>query len=424
MKSRLTLGQVFGLSFLGLILLLGFLFYLVLDGSWQSILQSSERSRSEASREIADRVMVYLSQAEQVLKQIEDQISHNTMNPHDTPSLESGLFSILLSNKNVAELTLTYGKMLGYDPEGKIRLTENGRGQLSVFRFLYGKGEGRMEKQSSTSQDCLLTRRIYFEGRRCVSDLRDRPVDCKFSSAPLLREKDVCPPDPTGHLTFTTPASRDYHGRLLWSDLHWVQSDSHLPEAERRVELSVQKAIDDGDGHFAGVLRVGLLTDQIDQVTQMRPSETGKNDPHVVLLCDRKGRLITRSKPGDHFQAFDNDLRVVSSQLAPEVAMALKLPMLQEVSSEKPLTRFRYGRFISNGRRFLVTFRALGETQDWIVGILLIRRLPMCAMSSKASNKPKRPCAPWANTFPLILSVNSIGKKANRSLEANFGRYP
>lgn len=363
-NSNLTLGHVFALSIVGLVLLLGVLFYLVLDGSRQSIIQSSDRLRDEASREIATRVTNYLSQAEKAVFDFEDHIKHGAVDPQSMAALESGLYSLLLSNDNLDEASLTYGKLLGHDNEGNIRLAQSGRGQLSLFRI--HESEGSNVSKSHKSR--LLTRHIYSVGGRYISDLRDRPPDGKLLAAPLAKEAIVGSLlDPTQHLSFVTPASRGLLGRLLWSDLHWSQLDSYMSAEKRRVEVSVQKAILDAENKFVGVLRVGLLTGQIDRITELKMVETEGNDPHRIFIADNQGRLITRITPKDQLQVSGDDLRVVPDSLPQEIMLALKHPLLKEVTAKVPL---KSGRFNSGGREYLATFRALGETQDWIVGIV------------------------------------------------------
>jgi hypothetical protein len=58
-----TLGQIFGLSLLRLVLILAVLFYIVFRGSRETIMESSYRIRDEASREIDERVTNFLSRA-------------------------------------------------------------------------------------------------------------------------------------------------------------------------------------------------------------------------------------------------------------------------------------------------------------------------------------------------------------------------
>ncbi|HEV2718188.1 MAG TPA: hypothetical protein VGU64_23185, partial [Terriglobales bacterium] len=64
-----TLGQIFGLSLLGLALILAVLFYIVFRGSRQTIMESSDRIRDGASREISGRVTNFLSKAPETARQ-------------------------------------------------------------------------------------------------------------------------------------------------------------------------------------------------------------------------------------------------------------------------------------------------------------------------------------------------------------------
>ena len=62
--------------------------------------------------------------------------------------------------------------------------------------------------------------------------------------------------------------------------------------------MTVQQAIIHPDGKFIGVLRVGLLTSQLDHIAQrsrgFRENADG-GDAHVVFVCDTDGRLVTRA---------------------------------------------------------------------------------------------------------------------------------
>ena len=76
--------------------------------------------------------------------------------------------------------------------------------------------------------------------------------------------------DLTTHLTFATPANKEFQGELLWSDLHWSELDTTQRDDERTVEVSVQQTISDAVDKFAGVARVGLLAEQLDRAVQLR----------------------------------------------------------------------------------------------------------------------------------------------------------
>src|SRR5206468_993235 len=110
---RPTLRQVFVSSLVGLLLALGLLFYLVLNGSQRTILQSGDRYRDLASREAAVRVTDYLQQAPMAVETFEQQLGHGLFQPRNPESLEPELLSLLLANQNISEATLTYADNVG-----------------------------------------------------------------------------------------------------------------------------------------------------------------------------------------------------------------------------------------------------------------------------------------------------------------------
>src|SRR5579862_1995374 len=350
---RPTLTHVFGVSLLGLLLSLALLFTLVLHGSERTILQSAERFRDSASREVIKGVTAYLNEAPLAVARFENQVQYGLVEPRRPDSIKAALVSLLLANENLSEASFTYADSTGFDTNGNIQLTEPTAGQVLVFRAPGGHD--------------FIVRRTWYEGgqfvaestvfHRVISDLseahHEAPVD-----------------DPTKHLTFRTPASKDFYGRLLWTDLHWSQIDEALPQDKRRVEVSVQKAVDDWASHFAGVLRVGLLKDQIDRIVQMQIAGPQEHDPHLIFLCDGQGRLITGFGKGDRVAESGDDLRIIGGNMPAPVSAALQQPSLKGIDRDHPVaaTSFRLGSSI-----YLCTFRALPDTQDWIVGIVVPR---------------------------------------------------
>src|SRR5437667_33687 len=136
-----------------------------------------------------------------------------------------------------------------------------------------------------------------------------------------------------------------------------------LPPERRRVEVAALKAVEDRAGRFQGVLRVGLLTEQIDALTRR---ESAERAPHLVFICDEQGRLVSRLGPADRLrEEADGELRVDPVAVPPELRLALAHPMLREVQAGQ---RLASGDLVSGGRRFLVTFRGLERTQGWRLG--------------------------------------------------------
>lgn len=354
-----TLGQIFGVSLLGLVAVLALLFFTVFRLSRETIIESSERIRDGASREIGERVASFLAKAPDAVEQFQQEIDRGLVDARDPLAVEPALFALLLSTRDIAEMTFTYGNKIGFDDDGAIQLAATPRGQVSVVRALSAKVEDR-----------FWSRHIHQENGAFVADRRELEPASRFSTLPLRRDSGAPISDPTSHATFVTPARKDFFGQLLWSDLHWSQLDAELPEAQRRVEVSVQQTITNAAGEFVGVLRVGLLTQQLDRAVQLHLAPVGQADPHRIFICDAAGHLVTRVSASDRLQDFDGDLRIAPANLPPEIAGALADLKLRAVSEKKPS---RSGHFHSNGQEFLTSFRALPETQGWIVGIVVPR---------------------------------------------------
>src|SRR5882672_3287285 len=98
---RPTLKHVFSLSLLGLLLSLALLFYLVLNGSERTILQSAERFRDSASREVIKGVTTYLNEAPMATARFEKQVQYGLIDPREPESIQASLLSLLLANDNL-----------------------------------------------------------------------------------------------------------------------------------------------------------------------------------------------------------------------------------------------------------------------------------------------------------------------------------
>jgi adenylate cyclase len=381
-KLRPTLSGVFSLSLLGLALSLALLFYLVLDGSKKTILQSAESSRNSISREVALRVTDYLNEAPMAVAHFEKQVGYGLVDPRDGGSVQAGLLSLLLANGHISEATFTFGRSTGFDGEGNILLDRTSEGQVTVFRTV----EGNHIARKVTRFDG--TRFVAATGRASRHEL-------------AVKDPEIPTVDPTTHLTFQVPASRDVGGRLLWTDLHWSQLDEALPKEQRRVEVSVQKVVKDVEGAFAGVLRIGLFKENIDLPVRHRVDGVKGNDPHLIFLCDREGRLITGfGAKGEHIAESNDDLRVVGGAVPAPVARALTLPVLRAALPGKSVSEL----FRLDGMDYLCTFRALPDkqTREWVVGIVVPRNYYLSALAPI-----RRRILWWA--FALVGCVLTLG---------------
>ncbi|HJS58189.1 MAG TPA: adenylate/guanylate cyclase domain-containing protein [Vicinamibacteria bacterium] len=346
-----TLGQVFALTIVGLGALLGVLLWVFAASSRRTIVDSSEELRALQTEVTRLRIENYLGQADQAVTHVENQIRYGACKAEDALSVEAHLFAELLNTPDLAEVAFTHAIRRGYLDDGGPDLAPEGRWQVSVYR------------ETASEASPIHTRFDFRERGRLVSDLRQRAPHGSLLAAGLVRGKKE-PPDPTAHLTFVTPASRDFEdGDAIWSDLSHSQLDELLPEDQRRVVVTVLKAIKDPAGRFVGVVRVAIPEKRLDSLVAPKAG-----DRHRAFLCDDQGRLITRVNEGDRLKDLDGDLRIVSDRLPGQIAVAMGHPALHEV---RPDDLDASGRFDLAGRPFLVSFRGLPRTLGWRVGVVV-----------------------------------------------------
>ena len=365
--SRFTLGQFIGLcsvAFAALLLAMLSIFY---EGSRRTILLASEQIMGQAARRVTERIESHLAQAENLLASFDWQADLGLLEQGDLPSLEALLIGEVTSHPRVTEVTFTYGRAIGrYEAidgphdAGDLKLAPDQSGQVSVSRV------------GAESDTGIVVRRAWQEKGRWLATERRLPYETTPHSA--------TPPavDPTTHPTFTVPSLQRQRGRALWSDLSYSEADAALAEPLRRRVVSVQKALWSNDDAFLGVLRVSLLNNRIDEFTRVQVGKSdAAADDHVVFLCDRRGRLISRLSTADRFALLDpdgnvdpdGDVRVVAASPPPQVAAALRAPAMRDV----PAGGSTVTRLIVGGTPYLMSVASLLEdrTQGWLVGIVV-----------------------------------------------------
>jgi adenylate cyclase len=355
-RFRPTLALVFFAANLSLAALLGALVYGLSRASERSVLATSELVRRATSNLIGQRIQGYLDQAEIVIGSVERQIQLGLCDPRDPKSVEATLFASALDRPGMARISLTRGRALGFDEDGRMRLAASGREQMSVFR-------GGLEKESALS-----TAWVRHEGGEYVVDVRQRkPGEGLFASA-FARARVPEVADPTEDATFVTPASSANvdERRPVWSDLSYAEGSAHLPAPERHVVLSAMRATKDRDGLFVGVLRTSLRTETIDRIVW---EEQDRVRPNRIVLCDDQGRLVARLAEGDAVvEEPDDSLRIAPAQPPEEIVRALRDESLRRIA---PDHLDDGGRFLVDGRPYVVSFHGLPETQGWRVGVVV-----------------------------------------------------
>ncbi len=347
---KLTLNRVFALSLLGLLAGLGLLIWLVFAGLQKALIESANDSRARNSQVIAESVSAKLGQAPAAVENFTAFIRAGLVKTNNPRSLRDGLLTLLLRNPDISEATFTYAQRTSFDTNGNAVIDPASVGQVDLFRARAGIG--------------FAHRTTWYQSGRFLSAHTHIGLDG--------REDPFTPPaetlNPASHLTFVSPARRQFYGDLLWSDLHWFAVDADLPELQRRVEVSVQKALENPPGHFAGVLRIGLFTRAIDDAIKYPPSVDRKT--HTIFLCVNDAHLIALPGSAD-YAVMGDDVRLTGAKAPPQVTAALALPSLKSVTSDHPLVS---DQFITSGTTYLSTFRMLPNSRDWIVGMVVPRR--------------------------------------------------
>ncbi|MCC6848331.1 MAG: adenylate/guanylate cyclase domain-containing protein [Deltaproteobacteria bacterium] len=368
---RLTLARFLSLVFAVLVFVLAVVLSLLDAASRRTILVASEQLMRQASRRVTERLAEHLGEAERLVAALEAEAALGLLTAE---TAEPVLVGALGGHPQVADITFTYGRATGTyehgDPPhdaGDLRLAPAESGQISVTRAT-----------AAESDDLLVRRLTVGAGPWRTEEHWIAPDGTRTPTEPADAETT----DPTIHPSFTTPSRPEFRGRALWSDLAFFEADGGLPEAERRRVVSIQKALWTRGGTFLGVARVTLNSDRVDDLTHIavddrRPAAAeAAGDEHIVFLCDRFGRLISRVSPSDRLDLLDRDggpdpdfgdVRVVSAAVPASVAAALAAPALRDATSDEPMvTRLDVG-----GVSHLVSVAALlgDRMHGWLVGI-------------------------------------------------------
>jgi adenylate cyclase len=353
---KLTLNGVFAISLVGLLAGLGLLFWMVFHGLEAALLTSAQQARDENSQIVADSVTDNLNQAPEAFDDFESLLRIGFTNPADPQSLRDGLLAVLLENDNVSEATFTVARLSGTNADGTPIVDPMTVGQVSLF-------------QAKNGTDYVHRYTWYQDGKYLSTHSHIAP---NGTETQVEAPADV--PSPAAHNTFTTPIEPQFYGQLLWTDIEWFAIDQAMPTTDRRVEVSVQKAIDNPPGHFVGVLRIGLFKNAIDNTIANPPAVD--TSTHTIFLCDNEGRLVALSG-SNHYIVSGDDLRLDPAGAPPQVLAALARPSLRTVDDDHPVAT---DEFVTGGTNYLCTFRDLPQTEGWIVGVVVPRRAYLDAL--------------------------------------------
>lgn len=350
---RLSLGQLFFSTAIGVGAVTFLLLWGVQEVTRVSIVTRSEALRAAAAGRVEKEVLRSLGEAASLVDKLEAGLRSGALSAATADDIVRPLYAELLSRPHVDDIAFTSADFQRYDAAGTAQFASAPRWQAAVFREA-----GRQAGLSSRIVRSTL-------GGNFEAHILRRTLTQGFAQGSALQERAA---DPTDHPTFSTPVSKSYMGRALWSDLHYTEGSNALPEAQRPVVMTVQKALVDAQGHFSGVLRVGLEASVLRAIAKLRVNDEDPSDPHRVFLCDPQGRLLTPLAEADRIVSVDDDLRIAATHTPASMARALKSPLLTQARSGGPTLSEA---FTLHGHRYLLSVRAIGDSQEWLVGIVV-----------------------------------------------------
>jgi adenylate cyclase len=364
-RLRPSLAQLFLGAALASVLLVAIGLALFLRSSRQAALDAAAHSRQVEAQRVEARVALALGTAQDALDDVERAIASGAVKADDARALEALLYTRLLGSRHVAEVSFTRARLVraGTEPD-ELEFDPDERWQLSVFTMPDGSVATR--RTASGEQGFMVQQWVRQGG----SQRFDVVGSAQTWTAP----------DPTLHPTFRVSAAAGPGNGPIWSDLHFSELDAGSPAP--RVVLTVQKGVWDGAGAFLGVARVGLLTTDLDAISELgsepRLAVAGSEPAaRVALLAvsadeTAPARLVARVDPEDSVVAIADELRIAPAHAPPEVAALLDSPLVRGLDPERPS---REGRLRIGDEDWLATLSALsiagGGTAGWLVAVLV-----------------------------------------------------
>jgi adenylate cyclase len=358
-----TLAQLFVVAVAAIVVVVLGASVIFLQRSERAVADAARAGREDVAKRVQRAVVAELARATGALEHVQVGVRTGAIAIDDEAALESVLFLEALTDAHLAEVTFTRATLEAYDERGEARVAPRGRRQTSLLRMPDGRVVTR------------ITRGAAGGGAPFQAFERARSNGGAFDQAPLVAAPEGT--DPTTHLTFVTLAAKRNRGRAIWSDLHFAESDAALPVAERRVVLTIQKAIENASGEFVGVARVGLLTTELDALARSKPFITDPDDPHTIALFalssgdSPRADLVARVDASDRAVVMGDDVRFVSSSPPAPVAALVASPLLAGLDASRVN---RDGALMVGEARYLATLREVattpGGTSGWFVAVL------------------------------------------------------
>jgi adenylate cyclase len=350
---KLSLSQLFACSLAAAALVAAIAFGLFRRTAHEAALATAQSGHDVVATHMHQAVVAELGRARHGIDHFESGVRASAIRTDNEATVESYLLLELLGDVHLSEVTLTRAKITSFNDEGAANIASDGpREQVSVLRERDGRITTRVTKRGEDG--------AFAAFQRAQEGAPLAPI------GPAM--------DPTEHLTFSVITEKRNKGRAIWSDLHFAEPDQLLPEARRRVVLTVQKAIEDAHG-FLGVLRIGLSLDALDALSRSVLDE--KDDPETVAIFafstgdPPHPDLVARLDPADAIKLIGQDLRVVPARPPPALTALEASPLFAKLDPDLPVGG---GMLDVGGERYLATMRALetdeGGTTGWFVVVL------------------------------------------------------
>jgi adenylate cyclase len=382
--KRLTLSGFFALATVAVALVVAAAMVLLMARSRRTILEESDKLQTAASQRIETEVASELARAQRALDDLARGLTTGVLPVDDPAALEASMLVRLLADSHLEEVTFTRARLRDYGPNGEAVLEPGGRFQITAGR---------------APDDTLSTRLVTeIEGGRFTAAMRQHPLAGVFPGAELVPAGEPgAAPDPTQELTFSVIASHALRGKAVWSDLHYAEADRALPPEQRRIVLTVQRAIFAqrrgpsappgakvagvlDEGELLGVVRCGLLTRDLDAIAQLRPDPASTDPQRVALVAlTEQGplRLVTRPSEADRLELIEGDLRVAPARLPPELAALLASPLTRQLAQQRAEDQTRIAGVVDvRGTPWRVSLAKLppvtGGIAGWAVAVLVV----------------------------------------------------
>jgi adenylate cyclase len=355
-----------------------------------SILASAERQRAEEADEVELEVRHELQRASHTLDRIDTSVWTGAFGVEAPAALEPLFYALMVDEYRLEEITFTHAQLEGWDDKGEAKLGAEGRWQISVYK---------------TADGAIDTRVVKSEGNAFAATVRKRADNNRFASG--AADPSATATDPTLHYTFSVVATEKLRGQTVWSDLHWSEADQALPIGQRRVVLTVQKTINDAFGKFAGVLRVGLRTHQLDKIIKF--FDDAKAERRVALVAtttNPKGlALLARVDPSDEVAEVGDDLRIATKKMPAALGALFASPIAQGLDPDAPKGG---GTLVVGGEPWLATLRPVelgrGGTRGWAVAVLV----PESAYTKELAEFQRMMVLASGATLAVILLIAGI----------------